>query len=279
MIDRRRSLVVLATAALVGACVGTTGGEVIDFPVAAAGPADASGTSLEFTTDRGWHVVLTKASVHIGALYLSQIEPVSGAQATGCVLPGTYVAQQTTGLEVDVLSATPQRFPTLAHGTTLEALTGQVWLSGGGSDHDLDQLADTTPVLVVAGTADHAGDVRPFQGQITIAANRQPQGGSLAGASTICKQRIVSPIPTRLTVSSTGGLLVRIDPRLLFVNVDFGQLGKVGDTYTFSDDPSQSDPSSPLYYSQPSVNLYANLHAAGAPGAQSLFTFGWEPHL
>src|SRR4051794_12926550 len=90
---------------LVGACVGTTGGEVIDFPVAAAGPTDAEATRpFEFTTDRGWHVVLTIATIHIGAIYLSQIQPTSGAQATGCVLPGTYVAQVTTGMDVNVLS-------------------------------------------------------------------------------------------------------------------------------------------------------------------------------
>src|SRR5690242_18259164 len=106
----------------------------------------------------------------------------------------------TEGLDVDMLSPTPQRFPVLGEGTTLEALTGQVWLSGGGEDHDLDQLSDITPILIVAGTADKSGDVRPFTGQITIAANRQVQGGALAGDNTICKQRIVSPIPTRLTV-------------------------------------------------------------------------------
>jgi hypothetical protein len=262
--------------AVLGACVGTTGGEVIDFPVAAAGPADADRTKpFELTTDRGWHVVLTKATLHVGALYLSQVQPVSGAQATGCVLPGTYVAQLTSGMDVDILSPTPQHFPALGHGTTLQALTGQVWLSGGASDHDLDQLADPTPVLVIAGTADRAGDVRPFTGRITIAENRQPKGGDLAGANTICKQRIVSPIPTRLTIGDTGGLLLRVDPRELFVNVDFSQLGQAG----FSDDPSQLDPSSPLSYSQPSVNLYQNLHSAGTTGFPSLFTFSWERDL
>src|SRR4051812_49027952 len=89
-----RGTTALSVLLLVAACVGTTGGEVIDFPVAAAGPADADPTQpFAFTTDRGWHIVLTTATLHVGAIYLSQIQPASGAQATGCVLPGSYVAQ------------------------------------------------------------------------------------------------------------------------------------------------------------------------------------------
>ncbi|HEY8081414.1 MAG TPA: hypothetical protein VIE15_04925, partial [Acidimicrobiales bacterium] len=98
-----------------------------------------------------------------------------------------------------------------------------------------------------------------------------------AGASTLCKQRIVSPIPLHLTVQHVGGLLLRIDPRQLFVNVDFSQLGKVSRGYGFSDDPSQDDPRSPLYYSQPSANLYQNLHSA-SPTAP-LYSFTWDSAL
>ena len=259
-----RAPLMLPAALVLAACVGTTGGEVIDFPVAATSPSGAS--ARDFSTDRGWHVVLTKAVLRIGAVYLTQIEPVSGSQPTPCELPGTYVAQLTAGMTVDLLAAAPQRFPTLAHGTTLEALSGQIWLSGD-ADHDLDQLADGTPVLEIAGTADKAGDVRPFSGKITIGENRASGGSSLAGASTICKQRIVSPIPTRLTIRGDGGLLLRIDPRALFVNVDFGALvAAPGGGFLFSDDASVTD--------QPSTNLYANLHAAG-----SLFTFEWSGDL
>ena len=277
----RTPLCASIAALLVAACVGSTGGDVIDFPAAAAGPdrAAAAGAPLEFTNDRGWHVVLTKAKLHVGALYLSQSQPVSGAQVTSCVLPGTYVAQITTGLDVDLLSPVPQRFPALGHGTTLDALVGQVWLSGGAEDHDLDQLSDTTPILVIEGTADQAGTVRPFTGQITIAENRQPESSAVAGSNTICKQRIVSPIPTHVTIEHAGGLLLRVDPRQLFVNVDFGQLVKSSSPsgFAFSDDPSQIDPASPLYYSQPSVNLYQNLHAAGT--FNPLYSFVWDSTL
>jgi hypothetical protein len=274
----RRSLwAAIVSACALSACVGTTGGDVIDFPAAAAGPTDAQvGKPLVFDTDRGWHVVLTKATLHVGAVYLNQSQPVSGSQATTCVLPGTYVAQVTTGLDVDLLSPTPQRFPTLGHGTTLDALVGQVWLAGS-ADRDLDDVSDATPILVIEGTAESAGVSRPFKGTVTIAANRQAQSGDVAGSSTICKQRIVSPIPTSVALKHTGGLLLRIDPRRLFVNVDFAELGKIDSGYVFSDDPSQSDPTAPLYYSQPSVNLYQNLHAAGA--IAPLYDFTWDDGL
>lgn len=252
-------------------CVGTTGGDVVDFPAAASGPVDADALrSTGFVTDRGWHVVLTKATLHVGAMYLTQSRPVSGAQVTDCVLPGTYVAQVTTGRDVDLLSPLPQRFPTLGHGTTLEALVGQIWLASD-ADHDLDDPSDTTPILVVEGAADRAGDVRPFSGTITIADNRVSQGGSAAGSNTFCKQRIVSPIPASVAVQRSGGLLLRVDPRQLFVNVDFAALG------TFSDDPSQIDPNSPDYYSQPSANLYQNLHAIRT--ISPLYSFTWDPEL
>jgi hypothetical protein len=268
----RRSLVALVIATALGACVGTTGGDVVDFPVAAAGPTSlVAGQPLELTSDRGWRVVLTKAKLHIGALYLAAAQPVSGVQTNSCVLPGTYVAQVTRGADVDLLSPTPQRFPVLGHGTTLESLVGQLWLTGG----PIDTASDPTPILVVEGTAERGGDVRPFSGQITISTNRQASGGSNAGASTICKQRIVTPIATPgLVIQHQGGLVLRIDPRLLFVNVDFGSLAKIGDRYAFSDEPSDIDPESPEYYSQPSANLYQNLHAAGG-----LYTFGWDPRL
>jgi hypothetical protein len=251
------------------ACVGTTGGQLVTFSAAASGPADADPTRpFRFTTDRGWAVVLTQATLHVGAVYLDQSEPVSGAQGTECILPGTYVAQVTSGLDVDLLSPVPQRFPGLGAGTTTPpALVGQVWLTGG----DIDTASDpspATPILTIAGTATQGGVAIPFEGKVTIGTNRQATGTSLAGASPICKQRIVSPIATSVVVRATGGLWLRVDPRLLFVNVDFSQLEKFSDTYGFSDDPTSAQ------YTQPSLNLYQNLHSAGA-----LYTFSWTGAL
>ncbi|MGA7121844.1 MAG: hypothetical protein WBY94_17180 [Polyangiaceae bacterium] len=262
-----RALVFLAGAALSGmACVGTTGGQLLSFPAAAAGPADTDPTRpFEFVTSRGWSVILTKAVLHVGALYLDQSSPVSGSQGTNCILPGTYVAQVTAGRDVDLLSPEPQLFPVAGQGTTIPpALVGQVWLTGG----DVNSPDDTTPILVIAGTAAMGNaTAMSFEATITIGANRQA-AGQTAGSSAICKQRIVS-VPTDVVVKPTGGLLVRVDPRALFTNVDFGGLQAEPDgTYVFSDEPSSPD------YNQPSRNLFQNLESAG-----SLYQFAWSDSL
>jgi hypothetical protein len=268
------AVTVLATVALVCvfACGGTTGGQLVTFPAAAAGLIHGNrNQSSQFTTNRGWHVVLSKAVLHIGALYLNQSQPVSGSQGTNCIFPGTYVAQVTpaldphAGLDVDLLSPTPQPFSVEGQGTTLSpALVGQVWLTGG----DINSTIDTTAILVVAGTAEQNGTTIPFQGRITIGSNRRATGSQAAGGDPICKERIVS-IPANVTVKSKGGLLLQIDASLLFTNVDFSQLTKLPDaTYGFSDQPNS------VAYTSPSLQLYENLRSAG-----DVYRFSWSDNL
>ena len=169
------------------------------------------------------------------------------------------------GSRLGLLDPAPQRFPALAHGTTQPARAAQVWLTGG----DVDTIDDPTPILVVKGTAtDASGAARPFSGTLTLGENRRATGGDVPGAYPICKQRIVSPIPTDLVVAETGGLLLRLDPAALFTNVDFAQLPASGDAFAFSDDPTSAD------YGQPSINLYLNVRAAGA-----LYRFSWASQL
>jgi hypothetical protein len=244
----------MALASLLVACVDTTGGDLVTFPAVAAGPSDAvEGQPLDFVNDRGWHVSLTTASLHVGAVYLNQSTPVSGAQNTSCILPGTYVAQVTTGIDVDLLSPAQQSFPRPGSGVAIPALAGQLWLTGG----DIDTVADATPILHVSGTADQNSAVLAFEGTLTIGANRVAQGAS--GGNPICKQRIVSPIPTAVEPRAGGRLLLQIDPRLLFVNVDF--TAPASGMYVIPDDSSD----------QPSRNLYQNLHSS-AP-----YRFEWAP--
>jgi hypothetical protein len=260
-----RGSTAIACALVLSSCVGTTGGEVISFDAAASGPEDAiSGSPLEFVTDRGWSVVLSKATLHVGAIYFNRSMPVSGVQQTSCILPDTYLAQVTSGIDVDLLSPDAQRFPSRGDGVTSPvAIAAQIWLTG----ERIDRQDDTTPILQVEGVARRDGDMRPFSGTITIGSNRlQTSGaGTPAGAAPICKQRIVSPIPVNVPLEKTGTLLLRIDPRLLFVNVDFGALPRAGEGFAFTDDATEKD--------QPSVNLYDNLRAA----RPSLYAFEWVP--
>jgi hypothetical protein len=269
---RRRVMGALRGAALLvvgSACVGTTGGQLVTFPAAVAGAVDASpGSPFRFATDLGWNVVLTEATLHVGAVYLNQSAPVSGAQSTDCILPGTYVAQVTSGIDADLLSPDLQPFPGTGSGTTIPpALAGQVWLTGG----DINTVSDPSPptaILVITGTAVNGATTIPFTGRITIASNRQTSGSAAAGGDSICKERIVSPIATSVAVGTTGGLVLRIDPRQLFVNVNFALLAPSGNAFAFSDDPTSAA------YTQPSRNLYQNLHSGGG-----LYTFEWDDDL
>jgi hypothetical protein len=250
------------------ACVGTTGGDIVDFQAAASGPKGASaGQPLSFDTSRGWHVELDTARMHVGAMYLSDYSPPSGSQITSCILPGSYIAQVIEGRDIDLLSSKPQLFPVLGHGTTLEALSAQVWLTGGDVNNP-DDPPQPTAILQLSGSATHGSLTRKFNAQLTIANNRISAAGAVAGADPICSERIVSPIPTSVQVESSGALLLRIDPRLLFTNVDFGALSKQNDdgSFSFRDDRDDTD--------QPSVNLYDNLKQAGP-----LYAFSWQPAL
>jgi hypothetical protein len=244
------------------ACVGQTGGETVLFPVAASGPADAvAGQPLAFSTG-AFDVSLTRAILHVGAVYLDQSAPVSGGQATGCYLTGTYVAEETSSLDVDLLDPSAQRFPANGRGITDPApRVGELWLTGG----DVNAASDPTVILSIAGTATQAGVALPFSGTVTIGSNRQLPTTGAAGGSPICKARIVTPIPARVTLQPSGGLLVRIDPRRFFEAVDFTQLpvDPATGVRVFPDGPG-------IVAAQ---NLFNNMHSI-AP-----YTFSWSDSL
>jgi len=235
----------------------TTGGRLVTFDVAAVGPADATGGPRAFVTGLGWHVVLQKATLHIGAVYLNLSNPISGSQGTNCILPGIYTAEELSGIDVDVLSNDPQKFPEQADGTDDSAKTGEVWLTGG----DVNAAEDSTVIADIAGTAIGATQI-PFTGRVTIGSNRliASSDPSMPSAHPICKQRIVSPIPIDVKPQPGGQLVIRIDPELWFADVDFSQLPEVSPgQFAFPDDLSIPA----------SQNLFTNLRA----GAVYEFSF------
>ena len=173
------------------------------FPAAAAGPADAHpGQPFRSRPTADGDVVLTEATLHVGAVYLDQSAPVSGATEHRLHpdrAPTSRRRQRDlrrARLDVDLLSPSLQPFPAAGSGTTIPpALVGQVWLTGG----DINTVSDPSPptaILVVAGTAVSGATTIPFTGRITIGSNRQTSGSAAAGGDSICKERIVSPIAT-----------------------------------------------------------------------------------
>jgi hypothetical protein len=247
--------------ALAPACVESTGGQIVSFDVAAAGPADATGTRA-IDTGLGWHVELTKAKLHIGAVYLNLTVPTAGAQFTNCILPGIYTAEELEGLDVDALSPDPQPFPAPGSGTDDEVKTGELWLTGG----DVNAASDPTIIADIAGTATKASVTMPFTASVTIGGNRfiPSSDPSMPSLHPICKQRIVTPIPIDLRPRDGGTLLVRVDPATWFGNVDFTTLTQVSLTppaFAFPDDNS----------TDASQNLFTGLRAA-----TGTYTFSFE---
>jgi hypothetical protein len=246
-------------------CTGTTGDQLISFQATASGAADLppGGGPLEFDSPLGFHVRLSEARVHVGAIYLNQSVPISGAQETSCILPGVYVGQVVKGRDVDILSSVPQPFPVAGEGTSVPAPAAEVWLTGG----DVNAAVDDTPILVMNGEASKDEARFPFSATFTISKNRliAPTSAALPGSHPICKQRIVTPIRADLTPIDGGTLLLRIDARPLFTNVDFSRLARDSEEpahYLFDDSSKNAA----------SYNLFRALQAAGA-----VYRFEWLP--
>jgi hypothetical protein len=258
---------------LLSSCTGTTGYNLVYFYAAAEGPADAQ-PGYTFTNDLvsgpGFQVSLSKAVLHVGAIYLDESVPTSGGGESPCTLPGTYVGEvrPPMGLDADMLSPNLQRIPVDGFGSTIPAAVGQVWLGGP----DVNAASDPTVVLDIAGTATRLSDGLSFpfeESQITISASHDVAASQpTPGAHPICGQRIVTPIRVDITLSQAGTLILHLDPRGLFTNVDFSRLPQIGrdpPTYGFSDNGKMDT-------DQPSRNLYGNLTTPG-----SVYGLEWQP--
>ena|SRR5579862_1726220 len=240
----RRALIVIV--ALAG-CGGTTGSGLVTFNAVAGGPANVDWTA-GFDTGSGYHVTLTNASFHLGAVYLNMTNPSAGGPEAACIQPGIYVAQAfgacqsdgVCGVDLNLLKSDSIPFGVLGEGTANLAAEAEVWLTGG----DINDANDTTPILQATGTASRDGVDWPFTTTVTIAGNRQIPAPNVAepGLHPICRQRIVSPIvlPGGLQLSDGGTLDVTVDARGMFNQVDFAELSAGGNLpqYTIPDDQS-----------------------------------------
>ena len=248
----------LLVLSLIG-CGGSTGNAFVTFNATASGPSDASG-SLSFTNAQGAQVTLSQAKLHVGAIYLNQSRPISGAASQPCISQGIYVAQVFGPVDVDLLSSSPMPFPNQGSGTETAAKTAEVWLTGG----DVNATVDTTVILDVTGTANQGGQDYPFTASVTIGSNRQLQVTNRAtpGANPICHQRIVTPISIDFTPTNGGTLALQIDPRPMFNTVDFTQLTQVSDAPLYAIPDDNSGPGAALF-----KGMLANF---------GVYTFAWQ---
>lgn len=249
----------LVLALVMTGCIQTTGGRVVAFQAQASGdPAIVTGAPLTFTTPRGFDVTLTRARLTVGALYLNQQNPQSYSLEQSCLQEGIYSGEVRGGLTVDALSAEAQPFPVEGNGTDNPTRAAELWLTGG----DLLADEDKTVLLDVAGVATRGAETFPFEGQLTIGANRviPPRNPALPGSNPLCRQRIVSPIAFDATLAQGSVVSLLVDPRAWFVSVDFAELPKASDLpllYRFTDSNDSS--------AQPDKALFSALRSASGP--------------
>jgi len=232
-------------------CVGTTGGDTFSFEAFARG--EGTGTVDEpYVNAHGYSIALSRAKVHVGAVYLNRSAPTSVSSDTSCILPGVYVAEVAHALDVDALTTDPQRFPDLGQAIEDAARTGEVWLTGG----DVNEPDDGTVILDASGVATKDSTEFPFEGALTIGENRlQPTPPELPGLKPICKERIVTPVPVDVALARGGKLTLRVDVARMFSNVDFSELRLGPDgVFRFDDDPTTADAAS--------RNLYVGLRSS-----------------
>jgi hypothetical protein len=214
-------LLALASLPLVSCANGDTGGALVQFHAYARG-VDAATGSLTFDTESGFHVQLTSAYLHIGAVYLRLGQTNPGSANSSCVGATTYGLQVPGGVEVNLLSNQLQEFSVLGDATSDLDQSGEIWLTGG----DINTTTDPTPIVQVAGLATKGTGLFPFFATMTISDNRviPPTDPAQPGQNPICKQRIVVPIPLQLQPTVGGDLALTIDPRPWFDAIDFSDL-------------------------------------------------------
>jgi len=69
--------------------------------------------------------------MYIGAVYVDEAPLATGAESPICTNPGVYAAQVPAGVEVDLLSTTPQAFAVQGNGTADLGLSWELWLTQG----------------------------------------------------------------------------------------------------------------------------------------------------
>jgi hypothetical protein len=219
--------ILAALAAGAGACAGsgTTGSDTFLFEAAAGGKDRDPSQPFEFDeTDgrgRAWHVLLTRATISIGPVYLNNAVLVSQSQEISCFRHGgRYVGEVLSMLQVDALSPALTFFPAAGRGVADQVLTAEVWLYGPESNTDGSQ-----PILDVAGVATGEAGTYPFEGTIALTRDwLRPADPSAPGQNQLCEIRQAINLPASFQTAYGGGLVVRVDPARWFDKFDFSEL-------------------------------------------------------
>jgi hypothetical protein len=210
-------------------CNGTTGDELITFPAYAAG---APGASEPFYVN-GYTIQLTFAQMYIGAIYIDEAPLATGAESPTCLNPGVYAAQVPGGVELNLLSTSPQPFSVQGDGTADVGQSWEMWLTDGDVNNPDNATATTPNTVDLQGTATRASDGAVFPWAATVNINQSNRGTPVSdpsqpGQHPICKQRILEEGGIDEQLFANGQLLVTVDPRGWFnTPIDFSTLPSV----------------------------------------------------
>jgi hypothetical protein len=274
---------------LAAACNGTTGDRIITFPAYAAG---AAGAGEPFSVN-GYTIRLTLAQMYIGAVYVNEAPAGSTFDTPVCTDTGIYAAQVPGGVEVDLLSTTPQAFSVQGSGTADLGQSWELYLTSGDVNDPENSGFGIPNIVDLQGTATRESDGMAFTFAATVNINQSNRGvptsdPSQPGLDPICKQRIVELGGISLQLFAGGTLQVTVDPRGWFnLPIDFSTLPPV------ATDPCEIDGTASMYGdaefcipdssnlpgdmpgAQQGINLYTGIFTAG-PAAYTL-TYSTSP--
>lgn len=217
-------------------CTGSSGNERFAFSAEAGAVATDNPVTSGFTNDFGWEIVLARASMHLGPVYLNTVAPVRAqrglrglrlireAHADESHLGNGLVVGEVLGdLDVDLLAPSLTPFPVRGQITGDEVRTAEIRFWPGPNVDP--ESPSKTPVLSVAGTARREGESIRFEGNLVLdetwLPNAQPGDRNFL---TLTDIRAVRGIPAPITAEEGGALEVRVDPRRLFATANFAQI-------------------------------------------------------
>jgi hypothetical protein len=272
---RALALTALLASLATAACNGTTGDELITFPAYAAGAQGASEPFYVPSSGKGesfipaFTIQLTTAQMYVGAIYVNEAPPGSGAtfNTPACIDTGIYCAQVPGGLEVDLLSTTPQPFaPIQGNGSADLGLSWQLYLTDGDVNNTDNSGFGVPNTVDLVGTATREPDGAVFDWAASVTINQANRGLNSSqpgqpGQDPICMQRIVNIGGIALQLFQGASMLLTIDPRAWFVvPIDFSSLPPATSQNCM---PDQSAPPNNAAYCIPDSN-----NLGGVPGSQ-----------
>ena len=216
---------------------GSAGSARFLFDARAAGIARDGAQPMIFTSDAGWTITLTRASVTIGPIFLNVIAPLRD-EATFVpwlsIKPafgdddhlsgGRVVGEVLTQITFDALSPSFASFPVQGTMTQEQIRTAEIWLwPPPGKSPEAVNI--DTPAIEVAGEAVKGEERVRFRGALILneAWTTDAKPGERS-AQPVTALRKVRGLPSMFFPTEGGALEIRFDVRPLFRGADFSSL-------------------------------------------------------